>query len=102
MFVDDRETKLAKKRGRIIRTSVWSVGLGIGLLVARYIAPLIMGESEIANTGFSGFGMALFGYGLAQLAVVVFMRRRATVICPVITYIIMPAVIIKLFMDMQG
>lgn len=102
MLNDDKEARLAKKRGRIVRTSVWSVGLGIGLLVARYIAPLIMGESDIANAGFSGFGFALLGYGAMQLAVLAFMRRHAGIVCSVITYIIMPAVMLKLIMDMQG
>ena len=76
MFHDDKEAKLAKKRGRVIRTSAWSIGLGIGLLVARYVAPLIMGESDLANTGFSGFGFSLVGYGLAQLGVLFLLRRQ--------------------------
>ena len=102
MFDDDKEAKLAKKRGRVIRTAAWSIGLGIGLLVARYVGPLIMGESDVANAGFSGFGFALVGYGLAQLAVLFLLRRQGLLICSVITYFVMPAIFLKLIMDISG
>lgn len=98
---DDRETRLKKKRSRILRASAWSIGLGIGLLVARYIAPLIMGESGAANMGFSGFGFALLGYGAAQLAAVAFLRNKAPLVCSGITYIVMPSVFLWLMMRMS-
>lgn len=101
MLGGDPEEKLQKKQRRIIRTSVWSIGLGLGLLAARMIAPLFAGESEAASSGFSAFGFALTGYGAAQLIAIVFMRRHAPLVCSVITYIIMPAVLLKLLTGMH-
>ena len=101
MFGNDREEKLRKKRGRVIRSSVWSIGLGIGLLIARYVAPLIVGESSAANMGFFGFGLALVGYGIAQLAAIVLLRHKALIVCSVITYLIMPGVVLWLIMRLS-
>lgn len=97
---DDRESRQRKKQQRIIRTSVWSIGLGIGLLIARYVAPLIMGESAAADTVFSGFGWALLAYGTAQLAAVAFLKKQAAVICALLTYIVMPAILLWLLTGM--
>lgn len=99
---DDREARQRKKQRRIIRTSVWSIGLGTGLLVARYIAPFVMGESAAANAGFSGFGLALLGYGAAQLAAVVFLKKQAGAVCALLTYILMPAVLLWLLAGLRG
>lgn len=102
MFGNDHEEKLRKKRGGAIRTSIWSAGLGIGLLIIRYIAPLMMGESAAANAGFSAFGYVLAGYGLAQLAILALLPRVALKLCFAITYLVMPAILLKIIMDMQG
>lgn len=101
MFGKDREEILRKKRRRVIRASTWSVGLGIGLLIIRYIAPLMMGESVAANAGFSAFGYALTGYGLAQLVVLAVLPRVALKLCFLITCL-MPVLFLKFLMDMQG
>ncbi|MBI4030172.1 MAG: hypothetical protein HY370_00695 [Proteobacteria bacterium] len=101
MFSGDSEEKLQKKQRRIIRASVWCIGIGLGLLAARIIAPLFAGESDDAGNALVAFGFSLTGYGAAQLIAIAFLRRHAPLACSIITYIILPAVLLKLFADMH-
>lgn len=94
-----REEKSQKKLRRIAKAGAWSVGIGIGLLIARLIAPLFIAPAESTDQLFLSVSMALVGYGLFQLGAVLFIGKHATKIDSVLTYLIMPAVLIKIFMD---
>lgn len=99
MNPEDKEERYNKKLRRVGMNSAWAVGIGVGAFMVRLIAPLIMEPSEDNNALLMGLGTALVVYGIAQLACMVFLRKKAVMISSVLTYIVMPAVLIKLWMD---
>lgn len=99
----DIDERTERKRRRMARNAAWALGLGVGLLVARVIAPLIMGEgADQANRAFMSFGLTLIVYGAVQIFCLVFLKKKALLAGGVLTYLVMPAVLIKLVMDLSG
>jgi hypothetical protein len=95
----DKEERQKKKTRRIAMAGAWSAGIGVGVLIARLISPVFMEPDEATNAIFSQASMALILYGIAQLASVLFLSRHAGKIDMILTYIVMPAVIIKIIID---
>lgn len=100
---DRKEERFQKKIKRVGRLSGWCVGLGIGLLLARFIAPLIASGDSAASAkeALSNFGVALIMYGALMLTCFMFVQRHLLKINLIMTYLIMPILLFKMFMDIM-
>src|SRR3982750_3830899 len=93
----EAEERLDKKLRRILRNSGWSAGLGAGLLLVHLFFP--GDQAGSTNRAFAEFGAVFFAYGVSQLIAVIFLRKLATKINLLLTYLLLPAALIKLALE---
>src|ERR1035437_3327229 len=96
LLAADPAERLKRKLRRITRNSAWSASLGAGLLLVHLF---FSEQSHKTNAVFTGLGIAFLSCGLLQLACLMFARMHAVKVNFLLTYAVMPAVLIKLAAD---
>ncbi len=90
------ERKREKKIRRLLKKSAWAAGMGIGLIILRFIVAPYLGENEAAQDALFIFGWCLIGYGAATVLSFMFLRAHIFKINIALSWVIMPLIFIKL------
>lgn len=93
------ELKQEKKQKKLFIKSAWAAGLGLGLLLLKFAIVPFLGENEQAESALGIFAWCLIGYGVALVLSFVFLRKFIGKINFVLSWLVMPTILIKLLMD---
>lgn len=92
------ELKKEKKTGRILKKSAWAAGLGIGLILLKFLIVPLIGANEQAEKALVIFGWCLIAYGALMVLTFVFLRNFIFKINFVLSWIVLPLLFFKLLM----
>jgi len=95
---DDPEEKLNKKLRKIGRNAAYAIGAAIGIFIISALYPKEEGSENIASI-MGDFSLILFVHGAVLLAALVFIRKRASIIGGLMSWLITPSWIGYLIMQ---
>lgn len=93
------ELKKEKKVKRLLKKSAWSVGLGVGLLLLKFIIVPMLGIGETEAGAVTAFAWLLVFYGAAIILSFVFLRKFIFKINIVMSWVVLPVLAAKILMD---
>ena len=96
----DPEEKKERKLRRIMRKAAWGLGIGVGLFLLKIFVTPFIGDNEMATSAMGAFSLCLFGYGALMMLVFTFARNWVTRADLLLCWVIIPAVLLKLFLDL--
>lgn len=97
--VDRAEKNQEKKIKRLLQKSAWAIGAGVGLFLLKVVVVPFLGDNEAAERALVIFSSCLVAYGGILILAFVFWRKMLFKINLALSWVIMPAVFIKLLMD---
>ncbi len=95
---DDREERYNKKIRRLAFRSAWAAGIGIGALIVRLIAPLLLGDDKTTSALLAGAGFILAGGAALNFAAIMFFRKQAVLLGSLVSWLIVPGLLVRLWM----
>lgn len=93
---DDPEQRLNKKVRRVARNGAFSIGGGVGLFFMGMLYPHEDGANHIARL-FNNLALVMILYGVVMLATVMFKRRLVPPMNLVMTWLVLPTLVLFLF-----
>lgn len=93
---EDAEQRLNKKVRKAARNGAFSVGGGVGLWFMGMLYPHEEGANHIASL-FTNLAMVMILYGIVMLATVMFRRKLVPSMNLVMTWFVLPTLILFLF-----
>jgi hypothetical protein len=93
---DDPEQRLNKKVRKAARNGALSVGGGVGLFFMGMLYPHEEGADHIASL-FTNLALVMILYGAVMLATVMFRRRLVPPMNLLMTWLVLPTLILFLF-----
>ena len=96
----ERAGRTRRKLFMMARRAAWMVGIGLGLLLVHLVIPA---EDQKADTTafFTRLGTTLVSCGGLQLVGIVILRGNALKLGLVINGLVLPAIVVKLVMDVM-
>ena len=93
------ELKIEKKTKKLMKKSAWAAGLGIGLLLLKFLVTPFIGDNEQAQKALFIFGWCLVAYGAITVLSFMFLKKFMFKINMLMTWVIMPMIFVKLLMS---
>lgn len=88
-----------KKIRRLLLKSAWSFGIGVGLILLRFAVAPFLGVQENAEKAVLLFAWCVIAYGGALVLSFVFLKKHMLTIDLILTWLVMPALFVKLLTD---
>lgn len=82
-----------------MRKSAYGLGIGIGLFVLQFLIAPFLGDHEVANKTLGAFVTSLLVYGGVNVLTFIVRRDWLGRVDMALVWIIIPAILLKLIMD---
>jgi len=93
------ELKKEKKIKRLLVKSAWAMGLGVGLLLLKFVIAPMIGSNEQTEKALGIFSWCLIAYGGAIILTFMFLRNFLFKVNILLSWTVMPLIFLKLLMD---
>ncbi len=93
------ELKKEKKINKLLKKSAWAIGAGIGMVLLKFLVAPFLGDNENAEKALGILGWCLVAYGATIVLSFVFLRKFLFKVNLLLTWVVMPVIFLKLFMD---
>ena len=97
---DKRELQKEKKTKRIMKKSAYGIGFGIGLYVLKFLIAPFIGDHDLAREALGAFALCLLTYGITTIAVFIFKKDWLAKADFLLSWIIIPMILLKLVLDL--
>ncbi len=97
--LDKQERKKEKKIQRLLKKSAYAVGLGIGLLLLKFVVVPFLGESEQTEKALGLFSYCLILYGASIIVTFIVKKDWLIKVDLLLSWVIMPLILVKLLTD---
>ncbi|GEM_PF-994455 len=95
------ELKKEKQQKRLLLKSAGAAGLGLGLLLLKFLIVPFLGENAEAEKALVAFGWCLIAYGGAIVLSFIFLKKHIFKINLLLTWIVLPLIVIKFATDVM-
>jgi len=92
------ELKQEKKTKRLLLKSAAAAGLGLGLLLLKFLIVPFLGDDPEAENALAAFGWCLIGYGAVIVLSFIFLKKHVFKVNLLLSYVVLPLLFLKLLM----
>ena len=96
---DWAEKRQEKKIKRLLKKSAWAIGIGFGLFLLKIVIVPFLGSNEDVEKALLIFSLCLIAYGGILVLSFMFLRTMLSKIDLALSWVIMPAFLVKILMD---